>query len=38
MESWLDTYTRHVPEHIAQMEAIFQSWVRQPGGAAARDG
>jgi hypothetical protein len=26
MEDWLDTYTRHVPEHIAQMERVFQVW------------
>jgi hypothetical protein len=27
MASWLDTYTRHVPEHIAQMEGVYQSWL-----------
>ncbi|VAW31192.1 hypothetical protein MNBD_CHLOROFLEXI01-4802 [hydrothermal vent metagenome] len=23
---WLDTYSHHVPEHIEQMERIFQQW------------
>ena len=23
---WLDTYTRHVPDHIAQMDRIYQAW------------
>lgn len=23
---WLDTYERHVPEHIAQMRAIYHTW------------
>lgn len=23
---WLDTYARHVPEHIEQMERIFKQW------------
>jgi hypothetical protein len=25
-DDWLDIYTRHVPDHIAQMERIFQAW------------
>ncbi len=25
-DDWLDTYERHVPEHIAQMRAIFHTW------------
>ena len=25
-DDWLDTYTRHVPEHIDQMERIYQQW------------
>lgn len=28
MEDWLDTYTRHVPEHIAQMERVYQTWLQ----------
>ncbi len=27
MEDWLDVYTRHVPEHIAQMERVYQAWL-----------
>lgn len=26
LEDWLDTYTRHIPEHIAQMRAIYETW------------
>lgn len=26
LDDWLDTYSRHVPEHIAQMERIYQAW------------
>ena len=25
-DDWLDTYCRHVPDHIAQMERIYQAW------------
>jgi hypothetical protein len=25
-DDWLDTYTSHVPEHIAQMEHIYEAW------------
>lgn len=28
MEDWLDVYTRHVPEHIAQMERVYQTWLQ----------
>jgi hypothetical protein len=27
MDDWLDVYARHVPEHIAQMEAVYQDWL-----------
>lgn len=27
MEQWLETYTRHVPEHVAQMERVYKSWL-----------
>ncbi len=30
MDSWLDTYERHIPEHIQQMEAICEDWVNIP--------
>jgi hypothetical protein len=26
MDDWLDTYTRHIPEHVAQMEGVYQHW------------
>ena len=26
MDKWLDTYERHVPEHVAQMEEVFSIW------------
>ncbi len=26
MDEWLDVYTRHVPEHIAQMGRVYQAW------------
>lgn len=29
MIDWLDTYTRHVPEHVAQMEGVYQSWLKE---------
>lgn len=30
-DDWLDTYTRHVPDHIAQMERIYQAWQQAQG-------
>lgn len=27
MDDWLDVYARHIPEHIAQMEAIHADWL-----------
>lgn len=29
MDDWLEVYTRHVPEHIAQMEHVYQAWLMQ---------
>jgi hypothetical protein len=26
MDDWLDTYARHIPEHVAQMEQVYESW------------
>ena len=26
MDDWLDMYDRHVPEHVAQMERIYEEW------------
>jgi len=25
-DDWLDTYDRHVPEHIAQMQRVYDEW------------
>jgi len=31
MDDWLDVYDRHVPDHIAQMQAVFTAWqIQQP--------
>ena len=32
LDDWLDTYERHVPEHIAQMRAIFETWRLEQEG------
>lgn len=32
MNDWLDTYERHVPEHIDQMQANFDDWLQQQDG------
>jgi tRNA U34 5-methylaminomethyl-2-thiouridine-forming methyltransferase MnmC len=29
MDTWLDIYDRHIPDHIAQMQAIFAAWQAQ---------
>ena len=31
LDEWLDTYEWHIPEHIAQMQANYDDWVRQKG-------
>lgn len=33
MDDWLDTYTRHITDHIDQMEAVYQAWRAQSGAA-----
>jgi len=30
-DDWLHTYERHVPEHIAQMRAVYQTWRLEMG-------
>jgi len=31
MDDWLDVYDRHVPDHIAQMQAVLTAWqIQQP--------
>jgi hypothetical protein len=29
MDDWLDVYDRHVPDHVAQMQAIYAVWQKQ---------
>ena len=26
LDDWLDTYERHVPGHVEQMEAVHRAW------------
>lgn len=26
MDDWLNTYERHVPEHVAQMQTVYEKW------------
>ena len=30
-DDWLHTYERHVPEHIAQMRAVYETWRLEQG-------
>ena len=29
LDDWLDTYERHIPEHIAQMQRVYDDWGNQ---------
>jgi len=31
MDDWLDTYTAHVPDHVSQMQTVFDEWKAQNG-------
>ena len=31
MDDWLDTYDRHVPDHIRQMQAVYDDWQGSQG-------
>ena len=31
MDDWLDTYERHIPEHIEQMQAVYADWAGLKG-------
>ena len=31
MEDWLDTYERHIPQHVAQMQAVYEAWLKRNG-------
>lgn len=28
LETWLDIYTRHVPDHIEQMQRVYDTWLQ----------
>ena len=28
LDDWLETYARHVPDHIAQMEEVYAAWLK----------
>jgi hypothetical protein len=36
LEDWLAVYTRHIPDHIAQMERIYAAWQAGADGAPAQ--
>lgn len=29
MDEWLTIYERHIPDHIAQMDAVYEDWSRE---------
>ena len=29
LDDWLDTYARHIPDHIGQMQANYEAWLKQ---------
>ena len=29
MQDWLEIYTRHVPNHISQMMAVYDAWLEE---------
>ncbi len=29
MEDWLDTYERHIPDHINQMQENYEDWLKR---------
>ncbi len=29
MDDWLDIYERHIPEHVAQMQRVYEGWRRR---------
>lgn len=29
MDDWLNVYDRHIPDHIAQMQAVYAAWQKQ---------
>ncbi len=37
LDDWLDTYTRHIPDHLDQMHSVYQQWKQQQSEAAPPD-
>ncbi len=33
LDDWLETYARHIPDHIQQMQAVYADWQQQTGRA-----
>ena len=33
MDDWLDTYERHIPDHVRQMQAVYYDWLKQKSAA-----
>lgn len=31
LDEWLDTYERHIPDHVRQMQAVYADWQQQSG-------
>lgn len=31
MDDWLDTYARHVPDHLEQMQGVYKEWLKTRG-------
>lgn len=31
MDDWLDVYSQHIPEHLEQMERVFEAWQASRG-------
>jgi hypothetical protein len=29
MDDWLDVYARHIPDHVAQMQDVYEQWNKQ---------
>jgi hypothetical protein len=27
LDEWLDIYDRHIPDHIAQMQMVYDEWL-----------
>jgi hypothetical protein len=28
MDNWLNVYERHIPEHLAQMQSVYEAWKK----------